>query len=77
MKGQNLLIHTYLQKGNKLTQNEALSLFGVGRLASRINDLKEMGHPIHAEMITVKNRSGKDVRIAQYSLVQKGQTTLF
>lgn len=77
MTGQNLLIHTYLQKGNKLTQNEALSLFGVGRLASRINDLKKMGHPIEVELIAVKNRSGKDVHIAQYSLVQKGQTTLF
>lgn len=43
---------------------EALNLYGIMRLASRINDLKKMGYDIKTEMIHGDN--GK--RYARYSL---------
>lgn len=59
---QNAAILTFLQAGNTLTSLEALNRFGCNRLAARIADLREAGHPITAQMVTLAN--GK--RVAQY-----------
>ena len=48
---QNKLILSFLQKGNSLTPKEALKEFGCMRLASRIHDLKQEGHPIQSQRI--------------------------
>lgn len=61
---QNAQIAAYLMDGNKLTQLDALNLFGCFRLASRIHDLRERGLNIVKERI--QTSSGKYV--AQYSL---------
>lgn len=47
-----------------MTGLEALNIYGIMRLASRINDLKKMGYDIKTEMIHGDN--GK--RYARYSL---------
>ena len=59
---QNAAILTFLQAGNTLTSLEALDRFGCNRLAARVADLREAGHPITAQMVTLAN--GK--RVAQY-----------
>lgn len=54
----------WLQKGRKITQAEAIELFGCYRLSGRIYDIKDMGFDVRATMIQTKQ--GK--RFAQYSL---------
>lgn len=61
---QNAKIKAWLEAGNKLTQMDALKLFGCFRLASRIHDLRDRGLNIIKEMVTGDN--GK--RYAQYQL---------
>ena len=55
-------IADWLTNGNRLTQLEALNLFGCFRLASRIHDLRDSGMDIKMERIITP--SGK--RVAQY-----------
>lgn len=57
---QNWVILNYLRQGNKLTFLYALDLFGTMHLPRRIKDLKERGHDIKDEWITVP--SGKRVK---------------
>ena len=59
---QNTAILAWLQAGNTLTSLEALDRFGCNRLAARVADLRDAGHPIEAQMVTLAN--GK--RVAQY-----------
>lgn len=63
MKTQNEQIKSHLELGHELTPMSALKLFKCMRLASRINDLKKQGLPIHSEMV----KSGKK-RFAKYFL---------
>ena len=51
-----------------ITSWEAMQEYGIMRLASRINDLRNMGVDIKREMITQKNRYGESVSFARYSL---------
>ena len=70
----NILAH--LRAGNTITAGDALRLYGIARLAARVNDLINQGHPIKSRLIVVQNRSGRDVRIAQYFIdrtAQQGQ----
>jgi hypothetical protein len=60
---QNTKILNYLKSGNTITSLEALNLFGCFRLASRISDLRKMGHAIKRQMVM---RNGK--RVALYSI---------
>ncbi len=66
-------IWAHMMKGNPITPREALTLFGCERLASRIYDLRKRYNmpeidAIKKETIPVRNRYGKIVRIARYSL---------
>ena len=60
--------HTPLShfKHSSITQAEALKKYGIARLASRINDLKNAGQTIAKTMIVVSNRDGKPCRVARY-----------
>ena len=58
----------HLQDGNTLTQAEAFLEYGVGRLSSRICDLRRAGYPIKGEIITQKNRYGEPCTFVRYSL---------
>lgn len=53
-----------------ITQQQALNLYGCGRLAARINDLKNMGINITTKTLNYTNRNGYTVRYAQYSVVK-------
>jgi len=59
---QNQEIINYLKNGYSLTALEALEKFGCFRLASRVCEIKKLGHKIKTK--SVKLNSGK--RIALY-----------
>ena len=56
-----------------ITSLEALSEYGIMRLASRISDLKKEGYDIERRFIRSKNRFGEPVAYAEYSLMEVDQ----
>ena len=54
-----------------ITPREAEDLYGVMRLASRINDLRRFGHEITSEIVDRKNRDGSRVRYAVYRMAKE------
>jgi len=75
MRTQTSDIIDYLQAGNKLTQKEAINLFGCYRLASRICELKKYGYDVKSNKINVPTRyfkrdgSIKSVQISEYEIL--------
>ena len=57
-----------LQRGDKITAINALSRFGVFRLAARIHELKKLGHDIQSA--TMDRKDGK--RYSVYWLEDDG-----
>ena len=51
----------HLESGYTLTQAEAFMEYGIGRLSSRICELRKLGYPIKGEFITDK----EDVALSQ------------
>lgn len=70
---QNERVLNYIKEFGSITQLDALKDIGVMRLASRISDLKRLGHPIVSKVEAVKNRYGEKCHIKRYSL--KGEKT--
>lgn len=66
---QNQKILRHLRDYGSITQMEAINDYGIMRLASRISDLKRMGHPIRKEMVSGKNRYDERTSYAKYSLI--------
>ncbi|NLL36543.1 MAG: hypothetical protein GX256_03350 [Fretibacterium sp.] len=62
---QKLDVLRHLQAGHTLTQDEARALFGIMRLASRIEELRREGWNIVTEMIPVGQNGAK---VGRYSL---------
>ena len=58
----------HLQEFGSINPLEALSEYGVMRLASRISDLKKVGYPINKKMVKGLNRFGEVVTYAVYTL---------
>ena len=58
----------HLQDGGTLTQAEAFIEYGIGRLSSRICELRAAGYPIKSEFVAGKNRYGEPVSYVRYSL---------
>ena len=71
---QTALIRAKLEAGEAVSRNWALSKY-IGRLASRINDLKNDGLDIVGYPVPYINEAGKKCRDYEYSLV-KGQAKL-
>lgn len=65
---QRALIAGYLNRGNFITSIMAQNLFGCARLASRIDELRQSGMQIETHWLTIRNRNGKPVRVAEYRL---------
>ena len=59
----------FMRKHGSITRRQADRELGVMRLASRISELKRLGHEIKSEPIKVKARNGRSTYIARYSLV--------
>lgn len=56
----------YMRGGGKVTSLDALSDFGIARLASRVTDLRKRGYPVASEWVEVENRYGEKVRVKRY-----------
>lgn len=65
----------HLQDGGSLTQAEAFWEYGVGRLSSRICELRRAGYPIKGEFVTQKNRYGEPCTFVRYSMEDSGKET--
>lgn len=66
---QKQMILRYMREEGSITPLDAIREFGCLRLGARIWDLKNQdGVPIKSEMETHKNRYGKSVQYARYSL---------
>lgn len=65
---QTQMILRYMQENGAITQWEAFKEIGCSRLAARVKDLKRAGYPITKVMETTRNRYGKKVSFAKYSL---------
>ena len=63
---QNERILDYIAEFGSITQLEALQDLGIMRLASRISDLKRLGHPIESKVVEVKNRYGEPCHVKRY-----------
>ena len=61
----------HLNDHGSITSLEAMSEYGIMRLASRINDLKGMGYPILSERATGKNRYNEPTSYSIYRLADK------
>lgn len=70
-QSQRELILDHLKKRGKLTAHDALSLYGVGRLAPRVLELRESGVNITTHMVSVIGRRGP-CRVAEYVLAGGG-----
>lgn len=68
-KTQNQLVLEHLQAGKSISPLEALGVYGVYRLAARINELKGQGHVIHTE----HRRDGNGRPFARYTLGVPGR----
>lgn len=58
----------YIEAHGSITTLEAFMELGVTRLGSRIHDLRNDGHLIKGETISVKNRYGEKVHCMKYTL---------
>jgi len=65
---QSKRILEYLESGNKLSRLNAWNQLGVLESPARISELRAKGYEIKTEMITVANRFGEKVKIAEWSI---------
>lgn len=61
-------IMRHLRDYGSITSLEAMTEYGIMRLASRVSDLKSRGVAIHRKMETSNNRYGEAVSYARYYL---------
>ena len=67
---QKEMILNFMKEEGSITQWEAMKELGCMRLGARIWDLRHDGVEIHKDMVKNKNRYGKSVAYARYSLAQ-------
>ena len=67
---QKEMILDYMKQNGSISAAEAMSEIGCYRLAARIADLKANGIGVRSEMQKHRNRWGKSIRYARYSLEQ-------
>lgn len=64
------MILAHMMEHGSISQLEAAEEYGCWRLAARISDLRKAGYAIKSQMTKQKNRYGKPVAFARYTLVQ-------
>ena len=67
---QNDRIMRHLREYGSITQAEAMTEYGIYRLASRISDLRKEGVSIKRDMVKGKNRYGEATCFAEYRLLE-------
>ena len=61
----------YIKQFGSVTPMQAFADLGITKLATRISEMKRDGVRIHTESVKVKNRFGKNVTFAVYSLEEE------
>ena len=61
----------YLERFKTITPMEAFADLGITKLATRVSEMRRDGIEFNIESVTSKNRFGKPVRFAKYSLKEK------
>lgn len=61
----------HMRARGSITSMQAMQEYGIMRLASRINDLREAGFAIAKQTIKGKNRYGEHVSYAAYRLEER------
>lgn len=61
----------HLRDYGSITSLEAMSEYGIMRLASRITDLRAQGVEIVSETVTGKNRYGESTHYKRYRLAEE------
>lgn len=67
-KNQTTLLREYLIRYGHISNAEAMTHLGIGRLSARIEDLRKAGLRIRTEMTDGHNRFGRPIRYAVYWL---------
>ena len=65
---QKEMILAYMREHGSITPMEALNYCGCMRLSARIHDLRNMGHDIVMDLVTVKSRNGVKTKVSRYRL---------
>lgn len=73
---QTQMILKHLKKNKGITSMEAISEYGITRLASRIHELRESGHNIQNFWEETTNRFGTPTRYVRYVLIKKEKKDL-
>lgn len=58
----------HIKQHGSINAMEALSQYGIMRLAARVMDARESGVPIMTVMVSGRNRYGEAVRYADYRM---------
>ena len=58
----------YIKDFGSITPMQAFADLGITKLATRISEMRRAGMEFRIEMVHVKNRYGKSVSYAKYSL---------
>lgn len=65
---QNERLLEHLKHFGSVEPMQAWTQLGIYRLASRICELRQDGHPIKKKMVSMTNRWGEKVRFARYTM---------
>lgn len=71
MRDQTSTVFRHLREEGSITPLEALERYGIMRLGARIHDLREDGIPIKTTRRKGRNRYGRAVSYAEYSIDQE------
>ena len=61
-------IREYLESGKVLTRLIADDLLGAKEAPARISELRAKGYDIKTKMVSVTNRYGEKIRVAEWSI---------
>lgn len=58
----------YLKEGKKLTRLNSWDQLGILEAPARICELRQAGHEIETKLVTVTNRFGEQVKVAEWTM---------
>lgn len=68
MPTQRQLVLDHLRRGESITQFQALRDYGIQRLAARVHELRQDGHPVEDRTVEVRRAHGGTARVSEYYL---------
>ena len=66
MPTQRQLVLQHLRQGEPITQFQALRDYGIQRLAARVHELRQDGHPVEDRTVEVRRAHGGTARVSEY-----------